>query len=110
MNEESLASAFSDSLKSESISSISEFAEIGLDSVMEEGILKKIPIASTVASLYKIGRSIKDRYNLKQLMVFLNEINYGIVNEDRSLILLFPIANNLRTSLKRGSQKDKGLL
>ena len=62
----------------ESISCISEYAEIGLDAVMEEGVLKDIPIVSTAIALYKIGNSIKERHNLKKLLIFINEINNGI--------------------------------
>ena len=54
-----LSTAFADSLKEESIACIGEYAEIGLDAVMEDGILKDIPIVSTVIAVYKIGSSIK---------------------------------------------------
>jgi hypothetical protein len=83
MEEKSLSIAFGDSLKEESISCISEYAEIGLDAVMEDGILKDIPIVSTAVALYKIGDSIKERHNLKKLLVFLNELNNGIVDDQK---------------------------
>ena len=83
MEEKSLSIAFANSLTEESISCISEFAEIGLDTIMEDGILKDIPIISTAISLYKIGSSIKERHNLKKLLIFLNEINKGIVGEEK---------------------------
>lgn len=83
MEEKSLSIAFADSLAEESISCISEYAEIGLDAVMEDGILKDIPIVSTAVALYKIGSSIKERHNLKKLLVFLNELNNGILDEQK---------------------------
>ena len=83
MEEISLSIAFADSLKEESISCIGEYAEIGLDAVMEDGILKDIPIVSTAIALYKIGSSIKERHNLKKLLVFLNELNNGILDEQK---------------------------
>ena len=83
MEEKSLSIAFADSLAEESISCISEYAEIGLDAVMEDGILKDIPIVSTAVALYKIGSSIKERHNLKKLLVFLNELNNGILDEPK---------------------------
>lgn len=83
MEEKSLSLAFADSLKEESISCVSEYAEIGLDAVMEDGILKDIPIVSTAVALYKIGSSIKERHNLKKLLVFLNELNNGILDEQK---------------------------
>ena len=81
MVEKSLSIAFADSLTDESISCVSEYVEIGLDAIMEDGILKDIPIVSTAVALYKIGDSIKERHNLKKLLVFLNEIKNGIVDE-----------------------------
>lgn len=83
MKEKSLSTSFADSLAEESISCIGEYAEIGLDSIMEEGVLKDIPFVSTAIALYKIGSSIKERHNLKKLLVFLNEINNGIVDEQK---------------------------
>ena len=83
MEEKSLSIAFADSLAEESISCISEYAEIGLDAVMEDGILKDIPIVSTAVALYKIGSSIKERHNLKKLLAFLNELNNGILDEQK---------------------------
>lgn len=83
MIEKNLSIAFADSLKDEAMSCIGEYAEIGLDAVMEDGILKNIPIVSTAIALYKIGSSIKERHNLKKLLVFLNELNNGILDEKK---------------------------
>ena len=83
MVEKNLSIAFADSLKDETMSCIGEYAEIGLDAVMEDGILKDIPIVSTAVALYKIGSSIKERHNLKKLLVFLNELNNGILDEQK---------------------------
>lgn len=78
-----LSTAFADSLKEESIACIGEYAEIGLDAVMEDGILKDIPIVSTAIALFKIGNSITERHNLKKLLIFINEINNGIADEEK---------------------------
>ena len=83
MVEKNLSIAFADSLKDETMSCIGEYAEIGLDAVMEDGILKDIPIVSTAIAIYKIGGSIKERHNLKKLLVFLNELNNGILDEQK---------------------------
>ena len=81
MKENSLSIAFFDSLKEESIACISNLAEVGLDVIIDDGILKDVPILSTAVAVYKIGSSIKERNNIKKLIVFLNEINNGIVDE-----------------------------
>ena len=83
MEEKSLSISFADSLAEESIFCIGEYAEIGLDAIMEDGILKDIPIVSTAIAIYKIGNSIKERHNLKKLVVFLNELNNGITDEQK---------------------------
>ena len=80
MENASLSISFSDSLKEDVVSCVSEFAEIGLDAIMNDGILKDVPIVSTAVSLYKIGNSFKERHNIKKLIVFLNEFNNGIEN------------------------------
>lgn len=85
MEEKSLSIAFSDSLGETAISCASDLAEIGLDAVLDDGIFKDIPILSTVVAIYKIGSSIKERHNLKKLIVFLNEINNGIVDEEKRI-------------------------
>ena len=48
-----------------------DYMEMGLDSVMEDGLLKDVPIVSTVVALYKVGNSFKERHNLKKLYIFL---------------------------------------
>ena len=83
MEERSLSIAFADSLKEDTVSCIGEYAEIGIDAVMEDGILKDIPILSTAVALYKIGGSIKERHNMKKLLIFVNELNNGIVDEQK---------------------------
>ena len=83
MEEKSLSVAFGDSLKEESIACISDLAEVGLDAILNDGILKDIPIISTAVALYKIGNSLKERHNLRKLSIFLKEINNGIVDEEK---------------------------
>lgn len=83
MMEKNLPSAFSDSLSDEITGSVAEFAELGLDSILEDGLLKDIPLVSTVVSLFKIGKSIHERHCISKLAVFLNEINKGIADEEK---------------------------
>ena len=83
MEENSLSIAFSDSLKEDTVTCISELAEVGLDAIIDDGILKDIPLLSTAISMYKIGNRINDRHNIKKLAVFLNEINNRIANEEK---------------------------
>ncbi len=94
MEEKSLAVSFSNSLKEDTISCISDLAEVGLDTVMDNGILKEIPILSTAIAVYKIGNSIKERHNIKKLTIFLNEINKGIADKQKRQEYQKKINNN----------------
>ena len=83
MEENSLSVAFGDSIKEEVGACISDLTEVGLDAIMDDGVLKDIPILSTAVVLYKIGYSIHERHHLKKLIIFLHEINKGIANEQK---------------------------
>lgn len=94
IEEKSLSLALSDSINKETIECISNFTEIGLDAIMENGVLKDIPFISTAVSIYKIGNSIKERHNIKKLIEFLNAINNGILDENKRLEYQEKFKNN----------------
>ena len=83
MDEKSLAVALEDTLAESTIDIISDIAEVGLDAVLDDGLLKDIPIISTAVSLFKIGKTIHDRVYVKQLGVFIDEIRKHTVNEEK---------------------------
>jgi hypothetical protein len=83
MSEKSLAVAFEDTLAENTIDIISDIAEVGLDAVLDDGLLKDIPIISTAVSLFKIGKTIHDRVYVKQLGVFIDEIRKHTVTEEK---------------------------
>lgn len=83
MEEKNLSIALSNSLTSEFSNLVSEYSEIGLDSILEDGLLKDLPIVSTVVSLYKIGKSFRERHYISKLALFLFEFNNGIANEEK---------------------------
>ncbi len=83
MIEKTLSIAFGESIKDNTVGLVSDYAEIALDSVIEDGLLKDFPIISTVVALFKVGSSVIDRHNLKKLYIFLNETNKGIVTEEK---------------------------
>lgn len=57
--------------------------EIGLDSIMDDGIVKDIPILSTITLIYKLGSDIHARHNLKKLAVFLQSIKNNLAGEQK---------------------------
>ena len=81
--ENDLSTALCDSISGEATSLTTELLEVGLDSVLDDGILKEVPILSTAVSLYKIGNSLKERHYVKKLASFVATLNKGIVNEEK---------------------------
>lgn len=81
--EESLALSFGNSLTVEVSGIAGEYAELGLDALVEDGLFKDIPIVSTAVAVYRIGKSIRERHHVAKLIAFLNEFNKGLKNEYR---------------------------
>lgn len=73
--------AMQDSIKEETSDILCNIAEISLDAVMNDGILKEVPILSTAVSLIKIGNNINERHYIKKLASFVLALNNGIVDE-----------------------------
>lgn len=74
MNE--LVPAFETSLFETSILEIGiEFAELGIDSILQDGLLKDIPIVGTIVNVGKFAQNIYDRNLLRQTLSFIKEFN-----------------------------------
>ena len=50
-----LSLALRDSINTEAGSIAANIAEVGLDSIIEDDIIKEVPILSAAVSLYKLG-------------------------------------------------------
>lgn len=61
-----------------------EFAEIGIDAVLNDGLLKDIPIVSTVVGLGKFAQNIYDRNLLRQTLMFIKEFNCNGGNSNQA--------------------------
>ena len=70
MNDEEMTNSILDN----SISMGTNIAEIAIDGFLQNGtIIKDIPIAGSLYSVFKIGRTMKDAIFIKNIMVFLQE-------------------------------------
>lgn len=49
----------------------SEILELGIDSLLKDGILKDIPIVNSIISVYNFGVSIRERFFIKKVIEFL---------------------------------------
>lgn len=60
-----------------------DYAELGIDSIINNGMLKDIPIVRSLIGVLKIGKNIHDRNLLKQSLNFIQEFNSGGINEEK---------------------------
>jgi len=62
-------------LKESNLTKISENAlELGIDSILEQGLLREIPVVSTLTGLIRIGVGVRDYLFLKKLLAFLQQL------------------------------------
>jgi len=74
---------FNDSLIINSTDIIGDYLELGIDSILENEILKEIPIFKSLLSVGKISKNIRERNCLKNLAVFINELNSGNIDAEK---------------------------
>ncbi len=60
-----------------------DLTELGIDSIMEEGILSELPIAKTVLAFCKTGLAIKERNLMKQTIAFISGFNSNSISEEK---------------------------
>jgi len=81
MNE--IVPEFNDSLVIDSSDIVGDYLELGIDSILENDSLKEIPIIKTFISVGKITKSIRERNLIKNLVIFINELNSGKINKEK---------------------------
>lgn len=78
--DQSLGAEIVATVKSAELASLAEdYFEIGIDSILSEGVLRELPVVSTVLALGKVGASISDRVFAGKLCRFLFSLRH--VNE-----------------------------
>lgn len=81
MNE--IVPEFNDSLVIDFSDIVGDYLELGIDSILENDNLKEIPIIKTFISVRKITKSIRERNLIKNLAIFINELNSGKINKEK---------------------------
>lgn len=89
-----LTQDFKNSLILDSKDIVIDYAELGVDSILKDGVLKDIPIVGSIATVFKFGKNIYDRNLLKQTLTFIEELNNGTVSEDKLIAYKSTIENN----------------
>ena len=92
-----LTEDFEKSLFNDSKEIISDYIEIGIDSFINDGILKDFPIVNTIVSVLKVGKNIHDRNLLKQTLTFIDEFNKNNISKERF--------NNYKNQIENDSRK-----
>lgn len=60
-----------------------EIADIGLDHVLDGGLLQGIPVLSTIAALCKTGLNIRERNLIRQTAIFITGFNDKTIDPDK---------------------------
>lgn len=63
-----------------------DIAEIAIDSVLKDGLLKELPIIGTLTNLSKLGANIHDKLFLKKVLSFLNGLKDVSVENRKKMI------------------------
>lgn len=77
-----LTQDFEKSLFRDTTDVIGDYIELGIDSFINDGILKDLPIVNTIVSVLKVGKNIHDRNLLKQTLTFINEFNSNNISQE----------------------------
>ena len=63
--------------------SLIEIAELGLDAVLRDGVLKDIPILGTIAAFCKTRVALQERNLIRQTAVFITSFNDGTIPQEK---------------------------
>lgn len=73
-DQKKLSDSLTKTISSSELGKVGEdITEVAIDSILQEGILKEIPIIGTLTGLWKTGVAVKDYLFLTKLLAFLNE-------------------------------------
>ena len=78
----SLETSVVNSISSEQLKIIPDIAEAGLDSFLDEGLLKELPAIKHLIGFIKAGKNIRDKLFLKKILLFHRELN-NVPQENR---------------------------
>lgn len=93
-------------------------AEIALDSVMSEGVLKELPVVGTIVNLLKAGGKVSEELFIRKLLRFLHELKDVPVTERQTLLRKYPdgsqeqqeLGGNLLLAIERLDDVSKPII
>lgn len=90
-----LVTEFKNSLFNDDVTDLCiDLTEIGIDSVMDEGVLSEVPIAKTIVALGKTGLALRERNMLKQTLTFIRAFNSETISDEQLQKYKDKISNN----------------
>lgn len=81
--ETSLSIVVKNELLEPTIDTAIDYAEIGLDQLIDNELLSEIPIIKTVVGITKTGLMIKERHFIKKLLTFLSEFHSNDIDQKK---------------------------
>ena len=64
---------------------IYDISEVGIDSFLNDGVLKDLPVVNSIFSFYHMGKSIYAHHICRQLIAFLKEVDAGSIPEAKRI-------------------------
>jgi hypothetical protein len=75
------------SIASEELSSVvRDMGEVVIDAVLNEGLLRDIPVFNTISALHKVGMEIRQRLFTKKVIIFLRELSNIPIEEREKFV------------------------
>lgn len=93
--------SFASSLFDGSKDSIGDITELGIDSLLDDGVFKDLPIVSMLVGVKNTYQNIHDRNLLKQTLTFIKQFNSGSINQEK----LNKYRDMLNTDSKKAEKK-----
>lgn len=83
MNKDSLIPSFRKSIFEVGGDIGTEILELGIDQLIENDIVQAVPVVGSIVKIGKGLMGVKERHLIKKLMVFINKINSGEVDNEK---------------------------
>ncbi|RXK81275.1 hypothetical protein [Filimonas effusa] len=80
---ESLSSQIKKSIIEKNLDTGLDYAELGLDSFIADGVLKEIPIVKTIMGFAGTGLKIKEAFFAKKILTFLSTFHAGKLSDEK---------------------------
>ena len=78
---------------------LSGIMEVGLDAILNEGVLQELPVIGTLTKIYRSGLAVRDKLFIQKLITFLKSLESIPAKERKKMIDKLETDSNFRTSV-----------